>query len=177
MARSGNPPILVPVDFSPNSETALAFAMALAGALKAPLVVLHVVHDPADDPGYYTRALGNEGPPQLRKLEDLAAAMMEEFLARFYEAHPECAPPRELKTELVVGLPVARILEMIERLQPQLVVIGSRGRSSLSNLLLGSKAEQVARLSPVPVTLVKPPPEAPQPPTPENHEEPTPPAS
>ena len=35
------------------------------------------------------------------------------------------------------------------------IVIGSQGRTGLPHFLLGSKAERVVRLSPIPVTIVK----------------------
>ena len=40
-------------------------------------------------------------------------------------------------------------------LRARLIVMGSRGRSGLPSLLLGSKALKVAQLAPVPVTIVK----------------------
>ena len=49
-------PILVPVDFSPHAEAALVHAANLAECLQRPLVVLHVVHDPGEMPGYYARS-------------------------------------------------------------------------------------------------------------------------
>ena len=55
---------------------------------------------------------------------------------------------------LVTGLPVSRILEVVDRMQPHMVVMGSAGRTGLAHVLMGSKAEQVVRLCPVPVTLV-----------------------
>jgi universal stress protein A len=36
-----------------------------------------------------------------------------------------------------------------------MIVMGSQGRTGLAHLLLGSKAERVVRLSPIPVTIVK----------------------
>jgi len=36
-----------------------------------------------------------------------------------------------------------------------MIVMGSQGRTGLAHALLGSKAEQVVRLSPIPVTIVK----------------------
>jgi nucleotide-binding universal stress UspA family protein len=36
-----------------------------------------------------------------------------------------------------------------------MIVMGSKGRTGLSHILLGSKAEQIVRLSPIPVTIVK----------------------
>ena len=58
-------------------------------------------------------------------------------------------------TELVVGVPVRRILEVAERLDARLIVMGSRGRTGLSHLLLGSKAQSVVQLAAIPVTIVK----------------------
>jgi len=55
----------------------------------------------------------------------------------------------------VVSTPVNRIVEIAEKKQARMIIIGSHGRTGLSNLLIGSKAEQVVRLSPVPVTVVK----------------------
>ena len=46
-------PVLVAVDFSPTSKAALAWAADAARDQGASLLVLHVVHDPADAPGTY----------------------------------------------------------------------------------------------------------------------------
>lgn len=145
-------PILVPVDFSPHSRAALDFAAELATELRAPLVVLHVVHDPGDAPGYY-HVKGRK--KQLRKLEDVAADMFEEFMREMVEAHPHHRQLGSAKHELVVGLPVTRVLEVVKKVRPRMVVMGSAGRTGLSHFFLGSKAEQLVRLCPVPITIVK----------------------
>ncbi|MEN8130443.1 MAG: universal stress protein, partial [Pseudomonadota bacterium] len=62
---------------------------------------------------------------------------------------------KKAETKLVLGLPVTRILEVVEKLQPKCVVMGSQGRSGLSQLFVGSTAEKVVHLCPVPVTIVK----------------------
>lgn len=144
-------PVLVPVDFSANSEEALLFAAEMAACLKAPLTVLHVVHDPGDAPGYYARKDSNT----ISTLEDIATEMMDEFLDRVRTEHPELKVLNKAHTELVSGLPVTRILEIVEKIDPHMVVMGSRGRTGLSHILLGSKAEQVVRLCPAPVTIIK----------------------
>ena len=146
-------PILVPVDFSPHSEAALVFACDLAGRLKAPLVILHVVHDPADSPGYYDRKKISK---KLRHIEDKAADAMAEFMKTVVTEHEELKTAlKKTETMLVAGLPVTRILEVADKLQPTMVVMGSQGRTGLAHLYLGSKAEQVTRLCPLPVTVVK----------------------
>jgi nucleotide-binding universal stress UspA family protein len=144
--------ILVPTDFSADSEEALIYAVALAEALKAPLRVLHVVHDPGSAPGYYA-VKGRD--KQLRRMEDVAADLLDGFLHKAKKKHPGHAVLEEARTELVIGLPVTRILETARKRHARMIVMGSQGRTGLAHALLGSKAEQVVRLSPIPVTIVK----------------------
>ena len=145
-------PILVPVDFSACSRAALEFASELAPQLRAELMVLHVVHDPGEAPGYY-HVKGRK--KQFRKLEDVAQHMLEEFMAGIVSEYPQRQQLKDAQRKLVVGLPVTRILQVVERVQPSMVVMGSAGRTGLSHILLGSKAEQLVRLCPVPITIVK----------------------
>lgn len=146
-------PILVAVDFSEYSANALVWATRLTECLKAPLLVLHVVHDPESAPGYYKHS--KKWKKHLVRMEDAAEEMMNEFLDRVRQRHPEISALENLESCLVVGLPVTRILEVAKKSQAQIIVMGSQGRTGLSHLLLGSKAAKVAQLAPLPVTIVK----------------------
>lgn len=145
-------PILVPVDFSVYSEAALLCAADLADMIDEPLIVLHVVHDPGEAPGYYA-VKGRK--KQLHRLEDVASEMLQEFMEAVIKKHPDNMALKTAQTELVTGLPVNRILEVAEKNHARMIVMGSQGRTGLSHVLLGSKAEQVVHLSPIPVTIVK----------------------
>jgi len=147
-----NRPILVPTDFSPTSEQALLFAAELARKLGNPLTILHVVHDPGGAPGYYAVTGRNK---QLRKMEDVATEMLDEFMIRVREKHPKNTALKKAATMLVVGLPVNRILESAEKINARMIIMGSQGRTGLVNALLGTKAQQVVGLAKVPVTIVK----------------------
>jgi nucleotide-binding universal stress UspA family protein len=151
-SKTKDQPILVPVDFSSFSEAALLCAADLADMIKVPLIVLHVVHDPGEAPGYYA-VKGRK--KQLHRLEDVAAEMLEEFMEEIKKKHPGNTALKTAQTELVTGLPVNRILEVAEKNHARMIVMGSKGRTGLSHVLLGSKAEQVVHLSPIPVTIVK----------------------
>jgi nucleotide-binding universal stress UspA family protein len=70
--------ILVAVDFTPFSEEALCFAGKLADKLEAQLIVLHVIHDPAEAPGFYAKK--GKKKEFFSTMEDVANEMMEEFL-------------------------------------------------------------------------------------------------
>jgi nucleotide-binding universal stress UspA family protein len=145
--------LLVAVDFTSFSEKALVFASELAEKLKAELVVLHVIHDPAEAPGFYAHK--GKKKKFLRSMEEAAEEMMEEFLAKMRKDHPDQLPIKKAVQLLVVGTPVTRILEIAEKEQARMIIIGSHGRTGLSHLLVGSKAERVVQLSPIPVTVVK----------------------
>jgi K+-sensing histidine kinase KdpD len=59
------------------------------------------------------------------------------------------------RTRLVGGLPTQRIQEVALQEDAALIVIGSRGRVGWSRLAAGSVAAEVAKHSPIPVTVVK----------------------
>lgn len=145
-------PILVPVDFSSHSEAALLKASEMSECMKQPLVILHVVHDPGEMPGYYASLSSKKS---LVKIEDLAMEMFDDFVKKIRKKHPKLNPLKNAETKLVIGLPVNRILEVSEKLKASMIVMGSQGRTGLEHILLGSKAEQVVRLSQIPVTIVK----------------------
>jgi len=144
-------PVLVAVDFAPDSEAALLWACDYAGCVGAKVVVLHVVHDPADAPGYYLKSEAD----MLRPMEDVATDMLGQFLERLEKKHPNGGVLKAAERVLVKGIPATRILEAAETKGARLIVMGSRGRTGLPHLLLGSKAERVVQMSPVPVTIVK----------------------
>ena len=150
--KDSSNPILVPVDFSSHSETALLYAAELAGTLGNELVILHVVHDPGDAPGYYSVKGRNK---QLHRMEDVAGEMLEEFSHKMQKEHSALAALKHATTMLIVGLPVNRILESAEKVDARMIVMASQGRTGLAHILLGSKAEQIVRLAPLPVMIVK----------------------
>ena len=148
--------LLVAVDFSPFSEEALFFAGQLAEKLKARLLVLHVIHDPAEAPGFYAQK--GKKKKFLKSMEEAAEEMMEEFLLKMHQAYPDQVPIKKAKPLLVVGTPVTRIVEVAEKKQVDMIIIGSHGRTGLAHLLIGSKVQRVVQLSSIPVTVVKTPP-------------------
>ena len=143
-------PVLVAVDFSPDSESAFAWALEAAVAFGNPLLVLHVVHVPADDPGYYVST-----ELAVEEHEQAAQKLLDEFVERMLAKHPQLEAFEGFESRTVVGLPVTRILEVASDVGARLIVMGGRGRTGLADVLLGSKVENVARLARVPVVIVR----------------------
>ena len=148
--------ILAAVDFSDDSASALVYAASLSKRLDDKLVILHVIHDQAGSPGYYTEKKIKGEKKRLKRLEEIAGEMMSDFVEKLMEENPDIKGVlKKAEIILISGLTVTKILQVVEKMSPELLVLGNKGRTSLKHILLGSKAEQLARLCPIPVTLVK----------------------
>jgi len=147
-----NDPILVAIDFSTDSEAALLWANNYTKCSKSPLIILHVIHDPADAPGFYYN--NNE---LSKPMNAVAKRMADEFMQTMFEKHPSLTGIHNAEVTLVKGLPPGRIIEFAAKEQAQLIVLGSCGRTGLTHILLGSVAERVAQLAKIPVVIVKTP--------------------
>jgi len=150
--KSSKQILLVPIDFSPYSKAALLKACELANCLKASILVLHVVHDPSELPGYYAKVTKKK---TMVRIEDVAREMFDEYMAKLLKSNPQLKCLAKAETRLVTGLPVTRILEVAEQINANMIIMGSQGRTGLDHIMLGSEAEQVVHLSPIPVTIVK----------------------
>jgi nucleotide-binding universal stress UspA family protein len=146
-------PVLCAVDFSKDSEAALLWAARYAEREDTRLVVLHVVHDPASSPGFYRKPEAG----WLRSMEEVAQEMFGEFLDGVRERNPEAVALGRIETMLRTGLPAGRITEVAEEIGAGIVVVGSRGRTGLPHIMLGSVAQRVAQIASAPVTIIKAP--------------------
>lgn len=143
--------VLVAVDFSDDARAALTWACRYASAVAARLVILHVVHDPAEEPGYY-RA---EARRRLRPMEEAAAVMLDEFVDALRSVDGCREPLEHAEKHLLRGIPPSRIVAFAALQKAELIVIGSRGLSGLPHLLQGSVSERVVEMATGPVVVVK----------------------
>jgi nucleotide-binding universal stress UspA family protein len=139
--------LLVPVDGSENALRAVRHAVALAKLMGQ--ASIHLVHA-HDEPRMYGE-IAVYVPP-----EKMAALQREHSEAILAAAEP---PLRESGVEytkdVAVGPVPNAIVECAERLGCDAIVMGTRGHSTIGNLLLGSVATKVVHLTQLPVTLVK----------------------
>jgi nucleotide-binding universal stress UspA family protein len=144
--------ILVPVDFSDHSAAALEKSAEFAELMQATLIILHVVHDPGEMPGYYSKLIKKK---RATRIQDIAAEAFDLFVDGLVAETPGLTALQGAHRLMVKGLPVSRILEVAKHIDPMMVVMGSQGRTGLKHLVIGSKAAQIMQLCPVPVTIVK----------------------
>jgi nucleotide-binding universal stress UspA family protein len=133
--------LLVPVDFGEPSERALEAAIELARRFGAQLTLVHAYEVPAYVYGGMTFAATDLFGP----IEGAARECLDKTLRGVQGKLPGA------KAVLRRGIAAFEVLAVIDELHPDMVVIGTHGRKGLKHALLGSVAEKLVRLSPVPV--------------------------
>jgi nucleotide-binding universal stress UspA family protein len=135
--------ILVATDFGEGASRALDVAMTLAAKFESKLTLLHAYTIPASGYDYATGLLW-----PIDDLSRAARAELDGALRKAKERYPN------IEGVVVCGDPWSEILDTAERSGADLIVMGTHGRRGLSRVLLGSVAEKVVRLSPIPVLTV-----------------------
>lgn len=137
--------ILVPIDGSPESKSALQQAIYLAGISGAELSLLNVVDLNRQISAFEQVSTGGYVPGELK----------EKGYARLAECMHEV--PREIwaKTIVVVGAPTDMIVETAEQGGFDLVVMGSRGRGAIETLVMGGVSQYVLHHAACPVMIVR----------------------
>lgn len=139
--------ILVPLDFSPLSREAFAYAEQLAQLSGASIHLLHVANPPM------LHAVTPAGPFHLTLPEVVTEAARLEADAQLREiaSRSRC----EVEVHVCEGQPTDVICEFAEKVGADLIVMGTHGREGLSNFLLGSVAERTQRRAPCAVLTVR----------------------
>jgi nucleotide-binding universal stress UspA family protein len=137
--------ILVPTDFGVSSQAAADIALELAQTFQVPLVLLHTYLAPEK---IYS---GVPMPPT----EDYAL-LYEKTIRGFLEDERArlAAGATEIVCVLRQGVAWEEILAAAQEVDADLIVVGTHGRRGLPRAVLGSVAEKVVRLSPIPVLTV-----------------------
>ena len=139
--------ILVAVDFSEESRSALACAAEMAGKFGASLTLVHVVEPHFGPPDTDVPALTGEQSDA----EEFAEAKLE-LSGLAEQMLGQC---RVVETAVRGGLAFYEITEAAKALGADLIVVGTHGYTGLKRALLGSTAEKVVRHSPCPVLVAR----------------------
>jgi len=139
--------ILCPVDLSPASNAVLSWVRLIAEVSGTRVEVIHA--DWSEPPRYFT-----EG--QIGALDAEAASRRQTLEREVQDLAQRVLGSRVSFTVSVLeGHAIEVILQRLTQNPPDLVVMGSHGRSGVARILLGSVAENVVRDARCPTLIVK----------------------
>lgn len=136
--------IIVPVDFSEQSNNALKVAASLATKHKAEIIVLHMLE-------LSSTMISSEGMPQEQVvfLLKLTEKRLNKFLDKSFLKDISVTPI--IKHYKVFS----EVNEVAEKHGADLIVMGSHGVDGLEEIFVGSNTERVVRNATIPVLVIK----------------------
>jgi nucleotide-binding universal stress UspA family protein len=133
--------ILTAVDFSVNSLAAFRIAAEMASVHSAALHLLHVIEALPSGPGEATMEFVQKANEAVEQLVGSSQPALEKVT---------------LTTEVASGRAFDEIVNRARDWHADLIVLGTKGTTSLEEILLGGTAEHVIKESPCSVLIVQP---------------------
>jgi nucleotide-binding universal stress UspA family protein len=132
--------IVVGVDESGHADHAVQTAAKIAAETRDKVVVFHgvVVHHA-------------KASPYTTETRDEAQHLVDRYVAQLTKAGVSATG--EIHRELEIGIGGA-LIDVAQSHQAGLIVVGTRGRSDIASMLLGSVAHEAVHKSPLPVLIV-----------------------
>ena len=147
--------ILVPIDGSEPSFHAAHIASNIANKFNSEIIVLYVVVSPSK--AEYANLTGLVTPKQIDMIIENAKKEARDWFNRIEDMIKEKNPNIKVSTKVILtGVAVyGEIIQYVGQENIDLIVIGTRGRSGVKKLLLGSTASGVVTYADCPVLVTK----------------------
>ena len=141
--------VLVPIDFSDYSKSALKYAVNFAKSFKADMFLIYVVEPIIYPPDF---SMGQIAIPTVNTEWDERAKEELDKLAKIHI-------PSDVKVTTIIktGKPFVEIIDTALEEDIDLIIIATHGHSGVEHILFGSTAEKVVRKAPCPVLTLREP--------------------
>ena len=140
--------VLVPLDFSDDSQRALHYGLALAATVQAQVALLTVIEDSFPYPELF--AWDHPDEEFYKSMRERALHHMGEVLAG------AAAPAGDIEKLVVRGRPRHEIVTVAADIGADLIVLARHGSSGIRHAFMGSTAESVLRHAGCPVLVLPP---------------------
>lgn len=141
--------VLVPIDFSDYSKSALKYAVNFAKTFNAEIILVYVVEPVIYPPDF---SMGQIAMPSITtEWDDRAKDELQKL------AKSEINEIANVKTIIKTGKPFVEIIETAKEENIDLIIIATHGHSGVEHILFGSTAEKVVRKAPCPVLTLREP--------------------
>lgn len=145
--------MIVAIDLSEYSRDTLKYAGSLAKSINSELIIVNVINN-RDIEALQKAARDTDAfsvEEWLRKQKEERLGLIEGLIEETGCSH---LPNRIVFRE---GVPFRELIKVVDEEEADLVAMGTKGRSNLSGVLVGSTAEKMCRRCPVPILSLRSP--------------------
>ena len=149
--------VLIALDYDPTAEKVAEAGAALAKALTAKVILLHVVAEPAYYSSMdYSPIMGFSGFMDTINIgvSESVTENINKLAQDFLDKTKEHLGNNNIETIVAEGNFAETIVQSAEKVQADIIVMGSHTRRGLDKLLMENVAEKVLHLSKIPVLVI-----------------------
>ncbi|WP_071145259.1 universal stress protein [Bacteroides ihuae] len=140
-----NEKILIALDYDETSQKVAEQGFAMAKAMNAKIILLHVVFE---QPIYYSSYM------YMRELRVDVKDDFKKIAQEFLDKTKKNLGDESIETILNEGEIAETILNTAKEMEVDIIVMGSHSRKWLENIILGSDAEDVLKKTTIPLFII-----------------------
>jgi len=147
--------VLIALDFDPTAQKVAEAGYALGKSIGAEIVLLHVVSDPLHYNAYkHFTVMGFSGYDDTVPLIMDGIKELKEESQKFLEKSKHHLGDSEIRILVEEGDIAESVLDTAKKIKADVIILGSHSQKWLENIIMGSVAEKILKLSSLPLFIV-----------------------
>ena len=147
--------VLIALDYDPTAKKVAETGFAMAKAMKAKVVLLHVIADPVFySSAEYSPVMGFNGFMETAELQLNTIESLKKASQQYLDKSKQHLGDKTILTIVKEGDFADSILNTAKDLQADIIVMGSHSRKWLENIVMGSVTKKVLHHTSIPLFII-----------------------